>query len=89
VRELENRVKRAVVLGEGKQITPEDLGFEEAGKPLSLDLRAARETAERKVIRQALATHNHNMSQAAEALGISRPSLYNLMNKLKMEGAGK
>ena len=89
VRELENYVKRAVVLAEGKQITAGDLDFEEAGQLLLMDLRTARESAERKVIQQALATHNHNMSQAAEALGISRPSLYNLMKKLDMEGAGK
>jgi two-component system NtrC family response regulator len=52
-------------------------------------LRAAREAAERVVIQKALVTQNYNMSQAAEALGISRPSLYNLMNKLGMQGAGK
>jgi two-component system NtrC family response regulator len=89
VRELENRVKRAVVLADGERITAEDLGFEAAGRPISLDLRAAREAAERVVIQKALVTQNYNMSQAAEALGISRPSLYNLMNKLGMQGAGK
>jgi two-component system NtrC family response regulator len=89
VRELENRIKRAVVLADGERITAEDLGFEAAGRPLSLDLRAAREAAERVVIQKALVTQNYNMSQAAEALGISRPSLYNLMNKLGMQGAGK
>ena len=89
VRELENRVKRAVVLADGDRITAEDLGFETASKPLSLDLRAAREAAERMVIQRALVTQNYNMSQTAEVLGISRPSLYNLMNKLGMEVAGK
>ena len=89
VRELENRVKRAVVLADGGQITAEDLGFEAADSPLSLDLRAAREAAERMVIQKALVTQNYNMSQTAEVLGISRPSLYNLMNKLSMEVAGK
>jgi two-component system NtrC family response regulator len=51
-------------------------------------LRAAREAAERRVIQCALDVHGNNMSQAAEALGISRPSLYNIMKKLGMEGAG-
>jgi two-component system NtrC family response regulator len=89
VRELENRVKRAVVLADSGQITVEDLGFEAADEPSSLDLRAAREAAERMVIQKALVTQNYNMSQTAEVLGISRPSLYNLMNKLGMEVAGK
>ena len=89
VRELENRVKRAVILGEGKQITAQDLGFEVASESLSLDLRTAREAAERSVIQRALLVNKNNMSHAARALGVSRPSLYNLMNKLGMGGHGK
>lgn len=89
VRELENRVKRAVILAEGKQITALDLGFETETGSLSLDLRAAREGAERSVIQRALLVNNNNMSHAAKALGVSRPSLYNLMNKLGMSGAAK
>ncbi|MEN8205324.1 MAG: PEP-CTERM-box response regulator transcription factor [Pseudomonadota bacterium] len=88
VRELENRVKRAVILAEGKQITAQDLGFEAASESLSLDLRAAREVAERSVIQRALLLNKNNMSHAAKALGVSRPSLYNLMNKLGMSGSG-
>jgi len=88
VRELENRVKRAVILAEGKQITAQDLGFEAGSESLSLDLRAARETAERSVIQRALLANKNNMSHAAKALGVSRPSLYNLMNKLGMSGSG-
>jgi two-component system NtrC family response regulator len=89
VRELENRIKRAVILAEGQRINGHDLGFEsDEGAPASLDLRAAREAAERRVIQCALDVHGNNMSQAAEALGISRPSLYNIMKKLGMEGAG-
>jgi len=87
VRELENRVKRAVILAEGKQISSRDLGFEEDAQKLSLDLRSARESAERSVIKRALLVNNHNMSQAAKTLGVSRPSLYNLMNKLGMSGS--
>lgn len=85
VRELENKVKRAVVLAEGSLITAEDLGLQaQAGESLSLDLRQAREDVEKRIIGQALAIHNHNMSQAANAIGVSRPSLYNLMKKLGM-----
>ena len=89
VRELENRVKRAVILSEGKQITAQDLGFEAETESLSLDLRAAREGAERSVIQRALLVNKNNMSHAAKALGVSRPSLYNLMNKLGMGGVVK
>jgi two-component system NtrC family response regulator len=89
VRELENRVKRAVILAEGKQITAQDLGFEAAPEPMSLDLRTAREAAERSVIQRALLVNRNNMSHAARALGVSRPSLYNLMNKLGMSGSEK
>jgi len=52
-------------------------------------LRTAREAAERSVIQRALLVNQNNMSHAAKALGISRPSLYNLMNKLGMVGSGK
>ncbi len=85
VRELENKIKRAVVLSEGQKITAEDLGFQvKAGEGLELDIRAAREVVERRIIKQALSIHNNNMSQAAAAIGVSRPSLYNLMKKLGM-----
>jgi len=82
VRELENRVRRAVILAEGRQITAGDLGFETTVESPGLDLRHAREAAERTVILRALGIHNQNMSHTAAALGISRPSLYNLMKKL-------
>jgi two-component system NtrC family response regulator len=90
VRELENRVKRAVVLADGKTISVSDLGFQ--GKEdivQGLDLREAREDAESKVIRRALDIYNYNMSRTADALGVSRPSLYSLMKKLGIESAGK
>ncbi len=88
VREMENRVKRSVIMAEGKTITEQDLGLQDddAGATLSLSLREAREAAEQKVIQRALDVNNFNMSHAAEALGISRPSLYNLMKKLGMDG---
>jgi two-component system NtrC family response regulator len=86
VREIENRVKRAVVMSEGKTISAEDLGLQGGGEKLSLSLRDAREAAERQVIQRALDINNYNMSHTAEALGVSRPSLYNLMKKLGMGG---
>ncbi len=85
VREIENRVKRSVVMADGNTITAQDLGLQdEAGDTLSLSLREAREVAERNVIQRALDINNFNMSHTAEALGISRPSLYSLMKKLGM-----
>ncbi|MCK5394837.1 MAG: PEP-CTERM-box response regulator transcription factor [Gammaproteobacteria bacterium] len=90
VRELENRVKRAVVLAEGNQIMATDLGFtEEEASQKSLSLREAREQAERQVIERALSIYNNNVTHAAEALGISRPSLYSLIKKLDMPEPGK
>jgi two-component system NtrC family response regulator len=90
VRELENRIKRAVVLAEGNRITVSDLGFEDDEKCLqSLDLRTAREQVEREVIQRALTIHDNNVTHAAEAMGISRPSLYQLVKKLKLPDPGK
>jgi len=89
VRELENRIKRAVVLAEGGRVTEADLGFEEStNNQQSLDLRLAREQVERETIRRALAIHDNNVTHAATALGISRPSLYKLLKKLDMSELG-
>ena len=88
VRELENKVKRAVVLAEGQQIEADDLGFVEAAEVQTLNLRQARERAERQVIKRALAIHDNNVTHAAEALGVSRPSLYALVKKLGMGEPG-
>lgn len=81
VRELENRVKRAVVMAEGSLIDAKDLdlptGEAEGGE--LLDLREARNRAERRVINQALAQAGGNLSKAAKLLGISRPTLYTLL----------
>ena len=80
---------RAVVLADGNRIGAEDLGLLEQAESLSLNLREAREQAERQVIQRALVVHNQNISHAAEALCISRPSLYNLMKKLGMTEPAK
>jgi two-component system NtrC family response regulator len=83
VRELENRIKRAVVMSEGPLLSASDLDLaapaEEDQK--SLDIRVARARAEREVIRLALAQAGANLSKAAKLLGISRPTLYDLMQQ--------
>ena len=90
VRELENRIKRSVVLAEGKQILATDLGFvENEDHKQLLNLRDARQRVEREVIQRALSIYNNNVTHAAEALGISRPSLYSLIKKLDMPEPGK
>ncbi len=90
VRELENRIKRAVVLADGNLISEADLGFTEKNNQASLvNLRQAREQVEREVIQRALAIHNNNVTHAAEAMGISRPSLYQLVKKLGLPEPGK
>ena len=89
VRELENRLKRAVVLAEGRRITSNDLGFAENNEQKPVSLREAREKVEREVIQRTLAIYDYNVSHAAAALGISRPSLYSLVKKLGMPEPGK
>ena len=90
VRELENRIKRAVVLAEGNRVSAEDLGFADSSNSTqTLDLRQAREQVEREVIQRALAIHDNNVTHAAEAMGISRPSLYQLVKKLELPEPGK
>ncbi len=80
VRELENRVKRAVIMADTKLIGPEDLDLAEPdGEGLGVNLKAAREAADRRAIRQALAQSDGNISSTARLLGISRPTLYDLL----------
>jgi two-component system NtrC family response regulator len=80
VREMENRVKRAVVMCEGDVISPADLDFAPARAGMRLNLQEARRTAERTVIDQALAEAMGNVSKAAALLGVSRPTLYDLID---------
>ena len=78
VRELENRVKRAAIMAEGRIIDCPDLELAES-EPLDLDLRAARLRAEREVVERALAQCRGRVTPAARMLGISRPTLYGLL----------
>jgi two-component system NtrC family response regulator len=81
VREMENCLRRAVIMADGPQITPQDLGLPDstADEP-NVNLRQAREAAEYRVMVQALARVDGNIVRAAELLGVSRPTLYDLMN---------
>jgi two-component system NtrC family response regulator len=82
IRELENRISGAVIMAEGKHITVEDLGLPTRGDDVTwLNLREVRQRAERDAIRQALAVAGGNLSRTAELLGITRPTLYDLLEK--------
>ena len=71
-------------MAEGNRITAEELELSESarGPELSLNLRDVREAAERVAVQRALSLYNNNISQAAEVLGVSRPTLYDLIKKL-------
>lgn len=83
VRELENKIKRAVVMAEGTRVRAEDLEMEIGGaqERQPMGLKEAREALEKKMVLDALARNHDNISLAAEELGVSRPTLYDLMNK--------
>jgi len=85
VRELQNRVKRAVIMASGSRVTAKDLELEHAQDrtaPSGTTLREARERVEREVVEQALKRNSGRITAAAADLGISRPTLYELMEKL-------
>ena len=81
VREMENKIKAAVIMAEGKFVTAADLGLAEGDAGPSLNLRAVRQQAETRAIREALIRTAGNISRAAELLGVTRPTLYDLMQK--------
>jgi len=82
VRELENKIKSAVIMAEGKQVTAADLGIAVGDEmPENLNLREVRQRAESKAIRTALMRNFGNISRTAEELGVTRPTLYDLLNK--------
>ncbi len=87
VREMINKVKRAIIMADGKRVTAADLELngDEQGADDLFNLRQVRETAERNAINQALYSSHYNMAQAARLLGITRPTLYNLTDKYKIE----
>jgi len=82
VRELENRVKRAVIMADGAQVTDEDIELSNGdADPQPFNLREVREKAESRAILRALSLTDNNVSRTAEMLGVTRPTLYNLMRK--------
>jgi two-component system NtrC family response regulator len=87
VRELENRIKRAVIMADGRTIgaTDLDLACKTDEEPAQINLRAAREVADRRAIRQAMSRTDNNISGAAKLLGISRPTLYDLLKQYRLQ----
>jgi two-component system NtrC family response regulator len=88
IRELENCIKRATIMADSNQISSDDLGLEKLELDQidnSLDLRLIRDAAEKRAIVAALGRVNGNMVRAAELLGVSRPTLYDLMHRLGLK----
>jgi len=83
VRELENRVRRGVIMAEGRQISAGDLELDRVHS-VPMSLREARDRTDRMLVEQALRRNGGNITGAARDLGISRPTLYELMNKLEL-----
>ncbi len=82
IRELENKINGAVIMADGKQVTAGDLGLEtNVGTTKFINLRTARQHADRTTVKKALALSDGNMSRAAELLGVTRPTLYDLVSK--------
>ncbi|MCL2876063.1 MAG: PEP-CTERM-box response regulator transcription factor [Betaproteobacteria bacterium] len=88
VRELENCLKRAIIMADSSRITAEDLGLDMGDDDEALEylnLRRVREAAERQAVVRVLARTNGNVARAAEVLGVSRPSLYDLMSRFGLK----
>ena len=82
VREMENVIRRAVIMADGPRITPEDLDLDVSAAPEdNLGLREARDAAEQQAVLKAMGRSNGNIAHAADLLGITRPTLYNLLDK--------
>jgi two-component system NtrC family response regulator len=82
IRELENRVRRAVIMAESHQVSKADLGFDTGkGRFSGMNLKEARELLEMEMAEEALSTCEGNISSAAQLLGISRPTLYEIIEK--------
>jgi two-component system, NtrC family, response regulator len=87
IREMENRVKRAIVMADDKLVSSEDLGIANTDG-LSINLRQVRHDAEKSAILRALTITENNISATAKLLGVTRPTLYDLMKKYNMQIPG-
>ena len=87
VRQLENCIKRAVIMADGAQIARDDIGLSQSVEDANefIDLRRVRDEAERQAVVTALGRANGNVVRAAEILGVSRPTLYDLMHRLGLK----
>jgi two-component system NtrC family response regulator len=86
VREIESRVKRAIIMADGTYITPEDLELDDVStEPAPLNLKQVREEAELRAIQRALVSADDNISEAAKMLGVTRPTLYSLVEKYNLK----
>ena len=88
IRELENSIRRATIMAEGSQIFSHDVGLKNSGQDeveTSLDLRVIRDDADKRAIIAALGRVDGSMVKAAELLGVSRPTLYDLMHRLGLK----
>ncbi len=86
VRELENVVRKSVIMAEGPEVTADDLGLvAPVAEHDSLKIRDVRDAAESRAVRRALSRTNGNIAQAADVLGVSRPTLYSLLNKFGLK----
>jgi two-component system, NtrC family, response regulator len=83
IRELENRLKRAVIMADGPLITPQDLELAAGAKARSLNLRDHMQKLESALLNEALAAAEGNVSKAAKLMGISRQQIYNMMAERK------
>lgn len=82
VREMQNRVKRAVIMADGKRLTAADLELNDASATVPSTLKEARDAVEKEVVQNTLKRHQGRITSAALELGISRPTLYELMDRL-------
>lgn len=86
VRELESRIKRAIIMAEGTHVSSQDLELDSINaEPMPFNLREIRETAEQKAILRALSHCDDNVSDAATLLGVTRPTLYSMMEKYQLK----
>ncbi len=87
IREMENRIKRSVVMAEDKLIGADDLGMQ-SGEGLEINLRQVRQNAERGAILRALSVSDSNISASAKLLGVTRPTLYDLLKRYNIQVPG-